>query len=112
MEKYQTSFPGFELWTPASASILSLDHQSKIVISHKSILIPFRTTKDSFLPVTVTGIADLFPQLGSLHEQLCGDEMYLALMVQCQNTDYLCRGPGFESHVKSLIFSDILGRLG
>jgi hypothetical protein len=58
MKKYQTSYPGFEFWTPASAIILSLDHQSKI-ICHKSILIPFRTTKDSFLPVTVTGMADL-----------------------------------------------------
>jgi hypothetical protein len=38
------------------------------------------------LPVTFTGLADLFPQLGSSHEQLCGDFMYLALKVQCQDT--------------------------
>jgi hypothetical protein len=51
---------------------------------HISILVPFRTTKDLFLPVTFTGLADLFPQLGSSHEQLCGNSMYLALVVQCQ----------------------------
>ena len=26
------------------------------------------------------------PQLGSSHEQLCGDSMHLAFMVQCQHT--------------------------
>jgi hypothetical protein len=36
----------------------------------------------SLLPVTFTGLADLFPQLGSSHEQLCGDSMYLDFMVQ------------------------------
>jgi hypothetical protein len=30
----------------------------------------------SFLPVTFTGLADLFPQLGSLHGQLCGVSMH------------------------------------
>jgi hypothetical protein len=30
----------------------------------------------SFLPVTFTGLADMFPQLGSLHGQLCGIFMY------------------------------------
>jgi hypothetical protein len=36
------------------------------------------------------------------------------LLVQCQNTYNWCRGTGFESWVKSLIFfhADILGRLG
>ncbi len=43
-------------------------------------------------------------QLGSSHEQLCGNSMYLALMVQCLNTFYWCRGPGFDSWVWSLIF--------
>jgi hypothetical protein len=35
-------------------------------------------------------------------------------VVQCQNTNNLCRGPGFESWKKSLILflADILGRLG
>jgi len=67
----------------------------------------------SFLLVTFTGLADFFPQLGSSHEQLCGNSMYVALMVQCQNTYYWCRAPGFESWVWSLIFfhADILGRL-
>jgi hypothetical protein len=27
----------------------------------------------SFLPVTFTGLADVFPQLGSSHGQLCGE---------------------------------------
>jgi hypothetical protein len=30
----------------------------------------------SFLPVTFTGLADLFPQLGSQDGQLCGALMY------------------------------------
>jgi hypothetical protein len=30
----------------------------------------------SFLLVTFAGLADLFPQLGSWHGQLCGDMMY------------------------------------
>jgi hypothetical protein len=30
----------------------------------------------SFLPVTFTGLADLFSQLRSCHGQLCGDLMY------------------------------------
>ncbi len=72
---------------------------------HISILVPFRTTKDSFLPVTFTGLADLFPQLGSLHQQLCGKFVYLPLMVQCHNTYNYCRGPGFESSVNFIIFS-------
>ena len=59
-------------------------------------LVPFRTTKDSFLPVTFTGLADLFPQLGSSHGQLCGDAMYLALVVQCQNIYNWCRGRGVQ----------------
>ncbi len=28
--------------------------------SHIAILVPFRTTKDSFLPITFTGLADLY----------------------------------------------------
>jgi hypothetical protein len=67
--------------------------------SHISILVPFRTTKDSFLPVTFTGLADLFPKLGSFHEQLCGYSVYLAWVVQCQNT-YNCYSVlGFKSWV-------------
>jgi hypothetical protein len=31
----------------------------------------------SFLPVTFTGLADLFPQLWSLNERLCRDSLYL-----------------------------------
>jgi hypothetical protein len=63
------------------------------------------------LPVTFTGLSDLFPQLGSLDEQLCS---YLALVVQRQNTDNCCRGLGFESWMCNLTFfhADILGRLG
>ncbi len=54
--------------------------KADIKSSHISILVPFRTTKDSFLPVTFTGLADLFPQVGSLHEhsseQLCRYSIY------------------------------------
>ncbi len=62
--------------------------------SHMSILVPFRTNKDSFLPVTFTGLADLFPQLGSWHQQLCGYFLYLALVVQCHKTYSCCREQG------------------
>jgi hypothetical protein len=84
----KTSHPGFELWTPEyEASILSLDHQSRYQrFPHINISSIQNYLKDSFLPVTFTGLADLFPQLGSSHGQLCGDAMYLALVVQCQNT--------------------------
>jgi hypothetical protein len=82
--------------------------------SHISILVPVRTNKDSFLPVTFTGLADLFPQLGSCYQQLCGNSMYLALVVKCQITYNCFRGPGFKAWVRLLIFfhADILGRLG
>jgi hypothetical protein len=53
----------------------------------------------SFLPVTFTGFADLYPQLGSWHEQLCGNIVYQALMVQWQNTCSVCRWPEFKSRV-------------
>ncbi len=78
---------------------------------HMLILVPFRTTKDCH---SCSGLADLFPQLGSLHEQLCGNSVYLALMVQSQKTYYWCRGSGFESWLWSLLFfhADILWRLG
>ncbi len=72
---------------------------------HISILVPFRTTKDSFLSVTFTGLADLFPKLGSLHEQLCGYYVYLAWVVQCQNNYNCYRVSGFESWVWILTFS-------
>jgi hypothetical protein len=39
----------------------------------------------SFLPVTFTGLADLFPQLGSWQGQLCGN-CVSALMVRWQDT--------------------------
>jgi hypothetical protein len=106
---------GFELGTPAEVAVfchwtISADTKG----SHISILVPFRTTKDSFLPVTFNDLGDLFPQLGSSHEQLCGDSWYLALVVQCQNTYKCCRCPRFVSWVRFLIFyhADILGRLG
>ncbi len=68
--------------------------------SHKSILVPLWTTKDSHSCRLLTGLADLFPQLGSSHQQLCGESIYLALMVQCRNTYNWCRvprsNPGWE----------------
>jgi hypothetical protein len=66
------SHPGFELWTPAYVAVfchwtIKTDTEGY----HISILVPFRTTKDSFLLVTFTGLADLFPQMGSSHQHLC-----------------------------------------
>ncbi len=52
--------------------------QMSKVFFHISILVPFWTTNDSFFPVTFTGLADLFPQLGSSHQELCGHAFYLA----------------------------------
>ncbi len=43
------------------------------IIFHISILVQFRTTKDSFLLVTFTGLANLFPPPVSLNQQLCGN---------------------------------------
>ncbi len=65
----------------------------------------------SFLPFTFSGLADLFPQLRSSHGQLCGDIMYLALLVQWQNTCWWCRGPEFKSRVWCLLLfhDDIIG---
>jgi hypothetical protein len=58
----KTAHPGFELWNPANvARTIKADTKA----SHISILVLFRTNKDSFLPVTFTGWADLFLQLGS-----------------------------------------------
>jgi hypothetical protein len=54
----------------------------------------------SFLPVTLNGLADVFPQLGSWHGQLCGTIEYLALMVQWQilasDIGVLSSNPGCE----------------
>ena len=58
----------------------------------------------SFLLVTFTGLGDLFRQLGSSHEQLCGNFLYLAMMVQWQNTYNCCWGPGFESWVCEFLY--------
>ncbi len=52
----------------------------------------------SLLPVTFTAWFGRFvPSTGSWHGQLCGDIMYLALIVQWQNTCQWCRGPEFKS---------------
>jgi hypothetical protein len=60
----KTSHPVCELGTPAyAASILSLDHQSKMPM--------VLTTKNGHSCWSLTGLADLFPQLGSSHQQLC-----------------------------------------
>jgi hypothetical protein len=95
----KTSHPGFELLAPAYVAIIGIKAwtiKAYTRISHILILVPFRTTKDSFLPVTFIGLADLFPQLGSSHQQLCGNSLHLALVVHCQNTYNCCRRPGFK----------------
>ncbi len=107
------SHPGFELWTPAYvAGILSLDHQNR-----------YRR-----LPhINISSIQNYHARTHSCRSlllvfQICSLEwdlhinnyVYLALVVQCQNTYNCRRGPGFKSWVWILIFfhADILGRLG
>jgi hypothetical protein len=110
----KTSHLGFELWTPAYvASILSLDHQSWYLRFPHINIISIQNYQGLILAGHFYWLADFFPQLGSLHEQFCGDLMYLALVVQRQNTYNCCRSPGFESWVWILAFfhADILGRL-
>jgi hypothetical protein len=94
------------IWTRDPCNEQAFCHWPIKARYHKLILFSFRTFK-------LAGLADLFPELGSSHEQLCGDYMYLALMVQCQKTYYWCRGPGFKSWVWNLLYfhADILGRL-
>jgi hypothetical protein len=94
-------------WDPCISIASILCHwtiKADTLGSRISILVPFRTTEDSFLPVTFTGLGDLFPQLGSSQEQLFGDPQYLALVVQCKNTYNCCRGPGFGFRVRFLYF--------
>ncbi len=95
----KTSPPGVEVRTPAYvAGILSPDHQSRYErFPHINISSIQNYQGRSFLPVTFTGLADLFPQLGSSLWDLYS--MYLALVVQRQNTFNYCRGPGFGSRV-------------
>jgi hypothetical protein len=88
----KTSHPEFELWTPAYvASNASLDHQYRYPrFPHINI-----SSIQNLQGLILAGHFDLFPQ----HEQLCGQFMYLALVVQCQNTYNRSRGLGFESSV-------------
>jgi hypothetical protein len=65
----------------------ALDHQSKIPKdSTNQYEFHSELSGLSFLPVTFTSLADLFPKLESLREQLCENSIHLALIVQCQNT--------------------------
>ncbi len=68
----------------------------------------------SFLPVTFTGLADLFPQLGSWHGQLCGDIINQLWWSSAKILAGWCRGPEFKSRVWCLLLfhDDILGSLG
>jgi hypothetical protein len=53
------------------------DFQKRNISSIQEIISSIQNYQGlSFLPVTFTGLADLFPQLGSLHRQLCGVTMY------------------------------------
>jgi hypothetical protein len=68
----------------------------------------------SFLPVTFTGLADLFPQLGSSHRQLCGDIIYQHWWSSGKILASDGRGPEFKSSVLFLLpfHDDILVSLG
>jgi hypothetical protein len=80
--------------------------------SHISKLFPFRTSKDSFLPVTFNGLADLFPQPS--HKQLCGNSVYWLwrsnVKILTTVAWVLCSNPGCEFYY--FFHADILGRLG
>ncbi len=68
----------------------------------------------SFLTVTFTGLADLFPQLGSRHGQLCGVFMYQLWWSSGKIPVCDARRSEFKSRVLCLLLfqDDILGSLG
>ena len=68
----------------------------------------------SFLPVTFTGLADLFHQLGSWHDQLCGYITYQRWWSSGKILAYDARGSEFKFRVLCLLLfhDDILGSLG
>jgi hypothetical protein len=68
----------------------------------------------SFLPVTFTGLADLFPQLGSWHAQLCGNIVLEHWWSSGRILASDARGPEFKSRVLCLLLfhDDILWSLG
>ncbi len=57
----------------------------------------------SFLPDTIIGLAYLFNQLGSCHDQLCGANLFLSLMVQWQK--YLHQMQGAEVQIHGVKFN-------
>ena len=107
-------------------STLNLDNMIPKGISHTSVQNPTYEFQNrnissiqnfqglSFLPVTFTGLADLFPQLGSWHGQLCGDNMYKLWWSSGKILACDARVPEFKSRVLCLILfhDDILGSLG
>ncbi len=113
--RFEPRLPRMSSWkklrTLDPASILSMNHQSRY---YRFPQINISSIQNCHSCRSFTGFADLFPQLGASHQQLCGPSMYLALMVRCQNTYNWCRGPGFKSWLWSLFFfhADILGILG
>ena len=68
----------------------------------------------SFLLVTLTGLADLFPQLGSWHGQLCWNTMHQHWWSSGKILACDARGPEFKSSVLYLLLfhAYILGSLG
>ncbi len=68
----------------------------------------------SFLPVTFTGLADLFPQLGSWHRQLCRTTVYKLWWSSGKIPACDARGSEFQSRFLCLLLFqyDILGSLG
>ena len=68
----------------------------------------------SFLPVTFTGLADLFPQLGSWDGQFCGVFMYQLWWSSGKIPACDARESEFRSRLLCLLLfqDDILGSLG
>jgi hypothetical protein len=68
----------------------------------------------SFLPVTFTGLADLFPQLGSSNCQLCGKVIHQHWWSRGKILVCDARGLEFKSYVLCLLLfhAYILGSLG
>jgi hypothetical protein len=68
----------------------------------------------SFLPVTFTCLADLFPQLGFRHGQLCGNVIHQHWWSSDKILACDARGPEFKSSMLCLLLfhAYILGSLG
>ncbi len=103
-----------ELATPRF-KIPHMNFKKEILVPFRKILVPIQNYQGlSFLPVTFTGLADWFPQLGSWHGQLCGSIMHKLWWSSDKILTWDVMGPEFKSSVLCLLLfhDDILGSLG